>query len=65
MFLYPENALQQLEFDKVIAILSNSCQSPIGKELVGEMRIHTHPKYIQTALSQDRKSTRLNSSHRL
>jgi DNA mismatch repair protein MutS2 len=52
MLLYPENALQQLEFDKIIAILSNSCQSPIGKELVDEMRIHTHPKYIQTALSQ-------------
>ena len=52
MQLYPENALQQLEFDKIISILSNSCQSPIGKEMVDEMRIHTHPKYIQTALSQ-------------
>jgi len=52
MHVYPENALTQLEFDKVAAILLNYCQTPIGKELVQEMRIHTHLKYIQTALSQ-------------
>ena len=52
MQVYPENALSQLEFDKITTILLNYCQTPIGKELVESMRIHTHQKYIQTALSQ-------------
>jgi DNA mismatch repair protein MutS2 len=52
MRVYPENALTQLEFDKITAILLGHCQTSIGKELVEEMRIHTHLKYIQTALRQ-------------
>ena len=52
MKLYPENALVQLEFDKIITILLNYCQTNMGKEWVEDMRIHTHLKYIQTALSQ-------------
>jgi DNA mismatch repair protein MutS2 len=52
MKLYPENALSQLEFDKIIAILFNHCQTTIGKEMVNDIRIHTHLKYIQTALQQ-------------
>ncbi len=52
MRVYPENALTQLEFDKIIAILLGHCQTNIGKELVEDMRIHTHLKYIQTALKQ-------------
>jgi len=52
MLVYPENALSQLEFDKIKTILLNYCQTPIGKELADEMRIHTHQKYIQTSLSQ-------------
>jgi DNA mismatch repair protein MutS2 len=52
MLVYPENALSQLEFDKIKTILLNYCQTPIGKELADEMRIHTHQKYNQTSLSQ-------------
>ena len=52
MKVYPENALSQLEFDKIIAILLNHCQTSIGKEMVNDIRIHTHLKYIQTALQQ-------------
>jgi DNA mismatch repair protein MutS2 len=52
MRVYPDNALTQLEFDKVNAILLGYCQTTIGKELVQEMRIHTSLKYIQTALKQ-------------
>ena len=52
MRVYPENALTQLEFDKINAILLGHCQTTVGKELVQEMRIHTHLKYIQTALKQ-------------
>jgi DNA mismatch repair protein MutS2 len=52
MRVYPENALTQLEFDKITAILLGHCQTSIGKELVDEMRIHTQLKYIQTALRQ-------------
>ena len=52
MRVYPENALTQLEFDKITAILFGHCQTSIGKELVDEMRIHTHLKYIQSALRQ-------------
>jgi DNA mismatch repair protein MutS2 len=52
MKVYPENALSQLEFDKIITILLNYCQTTIGKEMVNDIRIHTHLKYIQTALQQ-------------
>ena len=52
MKVYPENALTQLEFDKITSILLGHCQTTIGKELVEEMRIHTHLKYILSSLSQ-------------
>jgi DNA mismatch repair protein MutS2 len=52
MRVYPENALTQLEFDKITAILLGHCQTNIGKEIVEDMRIHTHLKYIQSALRQ-------------
>ena len=52
MRVYPDNALTQLEFDKINAILLGYCLTTIGKELVQEMRIHTSLKYIQTALKQ-------------
>ena len=52
MRLYPENALIQLEFDKINTILLNNCQTNMGVELVNEMRIHTHQKYIEQALQQ-------------
>jgi DNA mismatch repair protein MutS2 len=52
MRVYPENALTQLEFDKITAILLNYCQTNMGVEQVNEMRIHTHQKYIEEALRQ-------------
>ena len=52
MHVYPENALTQLEFDKITAILLNYCQTNMGVEQVNEMRIHTHQKYIEEALRQ-------------
>ena len=52
MRVYPDNALSQLEFDKIKTILLNYCQSTIGKEQVEAMRIHTHLNYIQITLRQ-------------
>jgi DNA mismatch repair protein MutS2 len=52
MRVYPDNALTQLEFDKITDILLNHCQTTIGKEVVQEMRIHTHLKYILSSLRQ-------------
>ena len=52
MKVYPDNALSQLEFDKIKAILLNYCQSTIGKEQVEAMRIHTHLNFIQITLRQ-------------
>ena len=52
MHVYPENALSQLEFDKITTILLNYCQTNMGVEQVNEMRIHTHQKYIEEALRQ-------------
>jgi DNA mismatch repair protein MutS2 len=52
MRVYPENALSQLEFDKITTILLNYCQTNMGVEQVNEMRIHTHQKYIEEALRQ-------------
>jgi DNA mismatch repair protein MutS2 len=52
MRVYPENALIQLEFDKITTILLDHCQTSIGKEIVQDIRIHTHLKYIQSSLRQ-------------
>lgn len=52
MRVYPENALTQLEFDKITEILLNHCQTTIGREVVQDMRIHTHLKYILSSLRQ-------------
>jgi DNA mismatch repair protein MutS2 len=63
MRIYPENALTQLEFDKITAILLGHCQTNIGKELVEDMRIHTHLKYIQTALRQTQEYKYIKSAN--
>jgi len=63
MKVYPENALSQLEFDKIITILLNYCQTSVGKEMVNDIRIHTHLKFIQTALSQTQEFKFLKSAN--
>ena len=52
MNFYPENALQQLEFDKVRELLLRGARTPIGKEKVRSMRVHTHLDYVEKELSQ-------------
>jgi DNA mismatch repair protein MutS2 len=52
MRLYPESALQQLEFDKVKNLLFEYCKTIIAQQQVQDLRIHTKKEFIQLALQQ-------------
>ncbi len=52
MKFYPENALQQVEFDKVQELLLKGVRTNIGREKVKSLRIHTHIDYVNHELSQ-------------
>ncbi len=52
MRLYPESALEQLEFDKVKALLAEQCKTEYATTKSEELRIHTHIQYIETELNQ-------------
>ena len=50
--LFPESAIQQLEFDKVRNLLEAHCQTEIAREKVQNLRVHTRRDYIEQALHQ-------------
>ena len=52
MKLFPESAVQQLEFDKVRSLLINYCQSEFARMRAADLRIHTRKEYIDLALRQ-------------
>jgi DNA mismatch repair protein MutS2 len=52
MKYFPDSALQQLEFDKVQALLQEHCKTELGKQMAAELRLHTHIDYVKTALQQ-------------
>lgn len=49
---YPEQAIQQLEFDKVIALLEKFCRSDEAKHKATHLRFHTKVEYLQQELEQ-------------
>jgi len=49
---FPGSALAQLEFDKVQLLLSEHCRTELGKQMVAELRLHTHLDYVKSALQQ-------------
>lgn len=52
MKLFPESAVQQLEFDKVRSLLINYCQSEYARTRAADLRIHTRKEFIDLALRQ-------------
>ncbi len=52
MKLYPESAEQQLEFDKIKALLSSYCETEYAKEKSAALRIHTKKEFIILQLQQ-------------
>ncbi|NCX96639.1 MAG: hypothetical protein EBX41_09600 [Chitinophagia bacterium] len=52
MLLYPNNALESLEFNKVTALLLQKCRTDAAKERVHKIRLHTHIEHIERDLHQ-------------
>ncbi len=52
MKLFPENAINQLEFDKIKDLIQSNCRSEFAKEKTKHIRIHTKKEFIQKELSQ-------------
>lgn len=59
MKYYPESATVQLEFDKIKNLLLGHCQSEEAKTRARELRIHTRPEFIDTALRQSHEYRQL------
>jgi len=52
MRLYPESAPQQLEFDKVKALLKEHCKTVYAQQKAEALRIHTKKEFIELELQQ-------------
>lgn len=52
MRIYPENAINQLEFDKVKALLAAYCLTPYAKKRAETIRIHTQLDRVELELRQ-------------
>lgn len=49
---YPEQAVQQLEFDKIVGLLEKHCRSDEAKYRAAHLRFHTRLEYLQQELEQ-------------
>jgi DNA mismatch repair protein MutS2 len=52
MILYPDNAVEQLEFTKVTALLQERCRMDWSKQKAQDIRLHTKAEFIQKALQE-------------
>ena len=52
MKLFPESALEQLEFNKIKELLKEHCQTEYAKGKAEGLRIHTRKEFIEAELSQ-------------
>ncbi|UYQ94319.1 DNA mismatch repair protein MutS [Chitinophaga horti] len=52
MKYFPDSALVQLEFDKIRNLLEEHCKTELGKQMAGDLRLHTHIDYVKAALQQ-------------
>src|SRR5690606_14980642 len=60
---YPEQALIQLEFNKVQQFLLQHCRTRMAKEMANNLRFHTRLEYVERALHQTEEfKTALGSS---
>jgi DNA mismatch repair protein MutS2 len=49
---YPEQAIAQLEFDKIITLLAKQCRSDEAKHKANTIRLHTKIEYLKQELEQ-------------
>lgn len=52
MQLYPANAIESLEFNKIIDLLLHKCRTDEARERVDNIRFHVRLEYIEKELSQ-------------
>lgn len=52
MRLFPESALIQLEFDKILELVAQHCKTEYALEYSKNLRINNHIQYIENALHQ-------------
>ena len=52
MKLFPESAVSQLEFDRIVDRLAEHCQGELAKDLARRIRIHTQLDHIRRNLRQ-------------
>lgn len=52
MKLFPSSAVQQLEFDKIQALLASHCRTEFAKYKAENLRIHTKKEFIEPELNQ-------------
>lgn len=50
--LYPDRAIEALEFDKVLTLLHKKCRTDTAHDFVDSIRFHTKLEYMQQALQQ-------------
>jgi DNA mismatch repair protein MutS2 len=61
--LYPDNTLEQLEFDKIIALLSEACRTVYARTKTQAIRLHTKKAWIDQALDETAEYLSLLNSH--
>ena len=52
MQLYPANAAEALEFNKICVLLKQKCRCDASRIYVDEIRFHTHIDYVRRELEQ-------------
>jgi DNA mismatch repair protein MutS2 len=52
MKIYPDSAPIQLEFDKIMALLTEKCRTEYARSKASDLRIHTRKEYIELELLQ-------------
>ncbi|MGH2647162.1 MAG: endonuclease MutS2, partial [Ginsengibacter sp.] len=63
MNLYPSSAIQQLEFDKVKALLASHCRTEYAKHRAENLRIHTRKEFIEPELNKSHEYKLLFLNH--
>ncbi len=63
MKLFPFSAIQQLEFDKIKALLAGHCRSEYAREKAEVLRIHTKKEFIEPELRQTHEYKLLFQNH--
>lgn len=65
MKIFPESALQQLEFDKIKTLLGEHCQTEYAQQRASGLRVHTRMDFIERELKQthEYKLLQQNSQH--